>query len=1281
MTTSATSSSVRFAAVEGSDGTASQSHGLHSHGLNSHGLHSRGLETRTTLAHYNSEQMMEKVISVVTELDLRDAERHRAAVSAGIAGGGGEQLSFCGTGNDVFRHFGAGVELHFRMTLSLALVLLFPGFAALYPAMEYASGESLKNQTEWMGETLVMQLAKTAVANIGQPDDRNQDTAHTAMKEHMFMLSMLDAFLVLFLLGWTLYYRNVVIPSVVRMQRAEVATPEDWSIYVDCLPRRLNSDKHYQYANELRWHFERQLEEKILSERTPHPHIKKQRCCGAVTVDLVHEDERLYPDVIAMRTVEGFCIRLDADMKWRAHDVRVNTEEGQEERFSLLSLIHHEDGTVSIWDQSRCRWLEERSSCFGKTRLAASASKWLGKQHKFEVIDLKKEDHIVMLRSRQGCWVRINPNTMVLELVDMEPKDNSKVFEMVGLEVRHSEMVALESGEPGRICAALVKTSSEFTLVAQKCVVALGMRHSMEKNTDLVKLAKYLNGGKNDGLLRHTLSRMQPVSIQGQDNKVIPDPMQRCVELVKKHVDELLPMCKQNISNLRTFIKLGCRLPDEPLIHQVALVRDYGGGLNFYKAQHNAKSTIVKQKVKSMGREARANIELEQLMEEAHVEYGEDVKENIPVVFRDVIGAFLILTRADNRDWLLHDYRFSRTWFRRLANDERRFFKAPIRVDEAPSPSDILWTNMDYKPRKRRIRKGLTYLASFGIVIGCIALLSYLRRVQEEFKAPPGLAAECGLKCDCASPGVCACTEDAHEECECILAGYSNIMLNATLITHCGTFLDNKIRESSIVVASAGTIALVGLLIPFVNEYLAQFGKPSSVTQMNVQIMAATFFFRVLNSAMITVLINADFQEERGVGRITIPIIGKEVTLFGSGQFKDLVPSWYLVAGTVIMLTFVSESLVGSFAGAQAAPIFYLRRKFLAKYQTFRTDLIELFTPPDFPFAVRAAQALAIAFVGIAFSSMFPIFYLIASVGMFNIHVVDKMVFLHGSKVPPRYSHHLANFFIQFLEIAILLHGGLGVYAFSVWEAVPSHYTGNMGEPDQSIGFETEVDFMGALKLVNATYTRAMVSDAAQPQAAVMVVVLVLYLCRILIFIFGDVLLRKVILGNILLVISTLAPNCFSATRDRLRRLKGMFVRVEKADIKHDAYFLAPMHEMKDKSILSSYDLSDTHEFKFLPDSNRVWTTAWINILQGDDDLDFSQIHKGLLDRYGAHLHQVSHQVKDMTKTLSKMAIAKSGMNALSVRPTGTSASKRPSPAGGGGIQVASTRPSQIEKE
>eukprot|EP00929_Paragymnodinium_shiwhaense_P024381 TRINITY_DN15019_c0_g1_i1.p1 TRINITY_DN15019_c0_g1~~TRINITY_DN15019_c0_g1_i1.p1 ORF type:complete len:156 (-),score=30.92 TRINITY_DN15019_c0_g1_i1:260-727(-) len=133
-----------------------------------------------------------------------------------------------------------------------------------------------------------------------------------------------------------------------------------------------------------------------------------------------------------------------------------------------------------------------------------------------------------------------------------------------------------------------------------------------------------------------------------------------------------------------------------------------------------------------------------------------------------------------------------------------------------------------------------------------------------------------------------------------------------------------------------------------------------------------------------------------------------------------------------------------------------------------------------------------------------------------------------------------------------------------------------------------------------------------------------------------------------MLLISTLSPASETAIRTKWHEWMR---RNEKDPIKHDAYFLAPMHKMENEHILASYELSDTPGFKWLPDSDKVWTEAWANILRGEKDFIFSKIQRDLINRYGTNTELIArldkpadklrdkfHEVHQLTRALNAMA-------------------------------------------
>lgn len=74
-----------------------------------------------------------------------------------------------------------------------------------------------------------------------------------------FYIGVLDAVSIGLVLALAVWFERVVLPAAVRSEARTTVTPDAYTIFVSNLPRRLADDRHLQYEELLRQHFERPL--------------------------------------------------------------------------------------------------------------------------------------------------------------------------------------------------------------------------------------------------------------------------------------------------------------------------------------------------------------------------------------------------------------------------------------------------------------------------------------------------------------------------------------------------------------------------------------------------------------------------------------------------------------------------------------------------------------------------------------------------------------------------------------------------------------------------------------------------------------------------------------------------------------------------------------------------------------------------------------------------------------------------------------------------------------
>eukprot|EP00927_Polykrikos_kofoidii_P041102 TRINITY_DN35025_c0_g1_i1.p1 TRINITY_DN35025_c0_g1~~TRINITY_DN35025_c0_g1_i1.p1 ORF type:complete len:1313 (-),score=207.17 TRINITY_DN35025_c0_g1_i1:47-3985(-) len=1011
----------------------------------------------------------------LSKQQYHDAEERCMGMSAGIDHANKTQMGLWETTDRRLSSFGSGICLHFSLARQLAIIFFLASLVSLPNLCWNYMGDNLSRTVENVEETMVGHLAMSMVGNMGnwvgvasgeateiatttQPTEavgrvecfadtaetvkcEERRVADTDARDFTFISSALDFLVALVILGFSIYFREVHIPRELVRQHKAVASPEDWAIYVDKLPRRLPGEDHQNYEALLRQHFENIL-------------------CARVNIDNVSPGLRV---VRSGNVTNGNGGNVDAaDL-----DTEVDISSPLTERRSIAS---------SVFSCSVRRNVAEAAN------VAASC---LGNDHLTRLIGGGYDHHgrlIGNLRRRVG-WGTCEVHWL------LTPEQGE------------------EKGKQWTISRA--STLASASLGGGTC--------TLEEVADL-----------RDARL---LGRLDAAGIS-------PDT----------------------------------HWTDVPLIHSVHLVHDFGRSLSAWKKEHECTTVTIADAVRK-ARKKGNDVDTAQLSQKVNAEMSGksaalfEKLDRTPIVQRDVIGAFVILTRSKHRDFLLREYRFSQTIARRLQSSRLSFFWHAIRVTAAPAPSDVNWFNLDFSVRCRGVLSVIATIINIALLFACIAILA---RAKQASLSQSGVTVKY-----CNTMRLMNDSRGIDINCNCTLAGNANLMRDVPpgIRSLCSDFLFDQAEATAMRTASPVAVAVINVLIGPLNIFLADLQKPLSVTQMSADVMGTTAIFQVVNLAIIVVIVNADFKlgNDSLLGRVGI----------GNGTFDDLYPKWYFLVGSTVLLASLTNSISSPSAGIAQAFLFRVKRWLLANRQMLRQDLLELYVPPDFPIDVRAAQLLSMTYVVVVFAGAMPALWLFGAISAALFYWCDKIILLYGSKTPTRFSEMLVKRFLQRLDVAILIHGGLGIFVWGNQESSPSYLIGSnttailLDEANARLSARVN-DFVIALVNRQTYYS-------TWPQFVLVVIMLVIYLLRLTRFLFGNL-----VNDSLSILCELIAPKTFEIACEKLDRLAG--VEEDPSSILQCPYSGRPIEEIRSMNRLFDYDIQKIPSLSFLANKDTKWT-------------------------------------------------------------------------------------------
>lgn len=568
---------------------------------------------------------------------------------------------------------------------------------------------------------------------------------------------------------------------------------------------------------------------------------------------------------------------------------------------------------------------------------------------------------------------------------------------------------------------------------------------------------------------------------------------------------------------------------EERPVYSVSLVRDFGGQLRRLRKearQREAQQALSRSTTGcSDGRSDDTEAtEAEEVTRELNVgDWAE----------RDVLMAYVVFNRVRHRDFI-HD-EFSSLRQRWRQQRRLRFASRALRVEDAPTPSDICWDNLDFPGNRRRIRRCLVLLSCVILLLTCMLLFSGLKQVSIVAQAYEGTACQ-----------------DKGAECECEVAGYRNVLNDepAGVYDRCRPWLAHKIKGGVLATSVTGILVAINVACTGGIAAIADAERHLSLTKRSHRIMAMVFLVQLINMGFITAFVHFD---------LGMHVLGEGIFgLVGNGIFSDLVFEWYVVVGGSILLANLFQTLC-PLLGLTAAWVGKAKRCCRSRRQKTSQQLRELYTPPHFELAMQHAQQLCVIFVAVMFSAGMPLLLAFLPVCLTLYYWVDKYVLLRTCRVPPRYSYDLARWTARLLPCALWLHSIFAIWVYGHPEVAPSYRI----DCDWCRAVEMEP---GAARFLKPLVHRVQAASALP--SAVVAAFLTLFLAVRLIHLLLSV-------GCIRALVFTLG----SKTRRRRRREQAAGSVIE------GAFRGEALQELRRLKVEHSYELTDAPEYAFLRES------------------------------------------------------------------------------------------------
>eukprot|EP00930_Biecheleria_cincta_P041351 TRINITY_DN28339_c0_g1_i1.p1 TRINITY_DN28339_c0_g1~~TRINITY_DN28339_c0_g1_i1.p1 ORF type:complete len:1153 (-),score=221.99 TRINITY_DN28339_c0_g1_i1:37-3198(-) len=475
-------------------------------------------------------------------------------------------------------------------------------------------------------------------------------------------------------------------------------------------------------------------------------------------------------------------------------------------------------------------------------------------------------------------------------------------------------------------------------------------------------------------------------------------------------------------------------------VYDVALVRDFGGYLAGMKSLVEAEEKKHEEnQKKSDGDESAPPPSAEggegaagHPQNEFAAASNKGRVQNLDFNDHDVLGAFVTFTHANVKEFIEQEYRFSRIWplGRFLQGQGLLFQGCGIRVQKAPEPSEILWTNVDCPTLKRRVKTLIVTLSFIVLLSLIICALAWAQQVREN------ASVDLGSSCQTGSNVTTGANSTLSVTCQCELVGLSDVLQNrpSGIRDTCDSWLRKQLESQGITAGvTVGTI-IINVVAAVLINFLADYMQPVFISSRFSSALVMTFGLKTVTLGIVVFLINLDSQ-------ISLFGLNGLFGLVGAGNYADMSKRWHLVVGPEITTLFAG-SLCNPLFGLALVVKFWLVKWWFQKKTEKWKDMKALFTPPQFPLHIQHADQLSAMFAAAIFSSALPFLYVLVGVRLFVMYWTDKYVFLRGCSKPLRYSQQMVETCCSWLQTAAFLHAICAILVYGNTELLPESSVG-----------------------------------------------------------------------------------------------------------------------------------------------------------------------------------------------------------------------------------------------
>ena len=362
----------------------------------------------------------------------------------------------------------------------------------------------------------------------------------------------------------------------------------------------------------------------------------------------------------------------------------------------------------------------------------------------------------------------------------------------------------------------------------------------------------------------------------------------------------------------------------------------------------------------------------------------------------------------------------------RVIKNKRKYGDTLLDCKRAPEPSDIIHENLEYDQRQRRYRFTLTTVATVIALAVGLFFFTLLANVQRNLSTK--------------EPLDCAACPTAQNELEPGSVCYKCYCQSSSDIVNDRTFCPDEFNRYILRIIMSFVAPLANVLSNTILRYLmvilTLYEKHGTLSYEQTSLAMKIFLVQFLNTGVSPVIANAKISELDAVSRK-----GNVEMFLSSGQFPDFLPGWYQDVGKSLAY-FLAIQVVSRPAAAFFSRVALprVKQKLSRKFCITQRQMNKMREGPDFELAIRYGELLNIIFIAVFYSTCMPLLLAFAALGFFIQFWTEKFELLKSSKKPAAYSADLALVSMQVLPFAIVGHLGMGIWALSSVQDLPSNY-------------------------------------------------------------------------------------------------------------------------------------------------------------------------------------------------------------------------------------------------